>query len=299
MSDPAYKMQPAGHDAPAPRRNYAAPDSKLKNLFEGYLGLGIKIEEGWKGSHPSDIGWRLYEFAIKYLENLQFTPEEAHGLLLERELDEKERWRAGFFLSAIYNKSEQDEILYDLEIKVGNIAYCLPEGKAFISTGLCDDIGTGAKGIIINYAKGRQGHYGLSSILLGPMFCYGHDYLRAKENFPALLRLMVSNRLTVVGYESSKLKTDSDKWYDSVEIEICKIYKSGTFVNYIDPRVIAEKIHKVSECRQYIDNLVSKFAKGRKDYRIVLETLRNLGPKPHKKIRQDITDMLRRAGEDV
>jgi hypothetical protein len=58
-------------------------------------------------------------------------------------------------------------------------------------------------------------------------------------------------------------------------------------------------IDRIPELRSYFDNLVSCFEKGRNDYRVAVETVRSLGPKPNEKIRQDIETILKRADKNV
>jgi len=296
-SEPAYKMQPAGHDAPAHRRTYAEPDGKLKNAFEGFLSFAEKT------NYPIDdlTIWddrardNLYECAQRLLEGLRVTPEEAHGLLLTRKLNGMEYKYVGYFLSAIYNKSDAKEIVYDLDFKICNLAYRLSQERTFINrSGGYHNSGANAQGIIINYLENRN----LQSIFAGSgargqIITYGADadafYYDDEDNYHSI---MASFDVSVVEKVNFSLDRSNILIQESLHITNPP-YSNSTLV------IVKEEINKIPELRQYIDDLQGKFEQGRRDYHIVIETIRGLGPQPNKKIRQDLVDILKRAGQDV
>jgi len=317
MSDPAYKMQPAGHDAPAPRRNYADPDIRLKNALHKYLDLAVKIRDKEK---YAPVHHSLFKCANSCVESIQATPAEAHGLLLAREFNEQEKEFAGLFVSAIYNKSDAQEIVYDLDVDVNDLAYELPEDKAFIhmgcgiekyKAGRRERFGLEAKGILVEYRKSESCFSAYQS-QISPTLTYGLDSCvqTGKICSPRALCVSVKDNLNVTGYEAScagrismgyetrDWKANSGTWYDLSLFDIYPIY--ATYPVYYGYYVFNnKKTYAVPEVRAYVDNLISQFGLGRDDYRIAVETVRKLGTRPHEKIRRDIVDILERSGDLV
>jgi len=294
MKKLAYKMQPAGHEQPAPRRKYAE-NRTLREAFEKYLALVAKTN--FRLIYDQMCRDDLYALAANLLKGVQVSVDDAHGLLLERGLSEEERSYAGFFVSVIYNKSDLSDIVYDLDVEVCNLAYALPAPKAFINKGSGHwGSGTKSTGIIVNYVeKGKYFTAGFAAD--GSIITYGGK--------------------ASTGYWVGDFDEGED-FVDSVSLEVCLDDCLRIAGRYKDPeinqdlsirrdpyyehtrRVIKkEEISKIPELQEYINNLKDKFEKGRHDYRIVVETVRALGPKPNDKLRQDLLDILRRAGRDI
>jgi len=297
MSNITYKMQPAGHEAPAPRRKYPEPDRKLKDAFERYLGLAVDMK------YPADRSCHaycnscrddLYKYANSLLEGIHVTPEEAHGLLIVRELKDNEKDCAGFFLSAIYNKSDVKEIVYDLDIELSNLAYKLSQDRAFINRGNGYDYsGTQAQGIIINYVEGKN----LNSITAcyageGSVVTYGAIAYNAYNDDDDELIETVSLNVTV----SEKVRIHGLQSNPGIDEGISFSIWPHARASY---HVWKHEMCKFPELQEYVDKLKARFEQGRNNYRIVLETVRSLGSEPHEKIRQDLVDILKRADKDI
>lgn len=60
-----------------------------------------------------------------------------------------------------------------------------------------------------------------------------------------------------------------------------------------------EDCAQIPELTNYLNNLKEKFEQGRTDYKKALAALNELGPNPSTKVRQDIEEILRRAGKNV
>ncbi len=283
-------------DESVQRLSEVEPDKKLSDAFDKYLSM----------AKPSDARLiydqrcrdDLYLLASSLLKDLQVSPEDAHGLLRGRNLSADEKDHAGFFVSAVYNKSDVSDIVYDLDVEIHNLAYCLPENKAFINKGRGFQYsGTKAKGIIVNYvAPGRFVNAGFAAD--GPVITYGAqpstgywvgDFDENDESFVDSVSLDVSldKILCIKGsYEDPKIS-------DVLSIKKNKYSElPGLILN-------EDEIRKIPELYNYVSNLKSRFEQGKNDYRIALETVRGLGPKPNEKLRQDLVDILKRAGKNV
>ncbi len=297
MSDSAYN---AGHEAPASGRKYPEPGRRLRDAFERYLGLTpgpLDLHNDYDYSGTLDYFDR---HAKNFLEDIMATPEEAHGLLLVRELKGKEKEIAGFFLSAVYNKSEAKEIVFDLETEVWNLAYSLANDKVFINRGNgYNRSGTRADGLVINYLENRKlGTIFAGSCGSGQIITYGADvvahYHDDEDNYHSLMAPLCVSVLEQVEIRVNHRRIHLDG--SSIHIDNRLSIDKDKHYSYL---FVKEEIDKIPELRQYIDNLQGKFEQGRRDYHTVIETIRGLGPQPHEKIKQDIVDILRRAGRNV
>lgn len=271
------------------------PGKKLKDLFENYLDFASKIEypehDYLQNKYDRYCNLKAYSHAGKLLEGVKAGIGEVHGLLT-RELSDAEKYAAGFFLSAFYNKSELKDIVYDLDVEVKNLAFKLPADKAFINTGQGhNSSGTWAQGIVVNYVKKSLFHGGFQAV--GPLITYGGSHYSDHydeddlEIEDSCLIVSVNNKVDIRAYGSPAI-------YGPVRFD--SIVTSPVSIGNIMLDVF---IDRIPELRSYVDNLVSCFEKGRNDYRVAVETVRGLGPKPNEKIRQDIETILERAGRDV
>lgn len=239
----------------------------------------------------------LYLLASSLLKDLQVSPEEAHGLLRERKLSADEQECAGFFISAVYNKSDISDIVYDLDVEVHNLAYCLPENKAFINKGIGhSNSGTKSKGIVVNYVKpGTFLRAGFAAD--GPVITYGArpstgywigDFDEGEDFVDSVsLDVSLDKILCIKGS------------YDDPKISDVLSIKKNRYSELPDLILNEDQVREIPELHDYVFNLKSRFEQGRNDYRVAVETVRGLGPKPNEKIKQDLVNILRRAGRDV
>ena len=293
MFDNPYKLESAGQEKSAKGRNYTAPGKELRDVFEKYLDFSKKQD----GDKLYDCIERndLYDGATGLLKGIQPAIAEAHGLLMAREFSMKELHYAGFFLSAVYNKSDEKDIVYSLEIETPNLAYRLSRDRAFINKGNgYRDSGTNAKGIIINYCENKKFNCVMAGYFAkGPIITYGataHATSYDDDNDCG---------------ETSPLKISlTDRLHINV-LQHCLIIDEGIYLTrgpdtWPPCHLLSKKeVSKFPELRAYVDNLKSQFERGRNDHQLVLETIRKLGYKPHMKIMRDIADILRRAGKNV
>ncbi len=274
----------------------AEPDVRLRDAFDQYLSMAKPSTA--RLIYDQRCRDDLYLLASGMLKDLQVSNEEAHGLLLERKLSADEKDTAGFFISAIYNKSDISEIVYDLDVEVRNLGYCLPEDKAFINKGNgFQHSGTKAKGIVVNYV-GKIPCLIAGFAADGCVITYGArpstgywvgDFDENDESFvdSVLLDVSLDEVLCIKGSYEDPVISDalSIKGNKYSELPILVLNK--------------DEIGKIPELHGYVSNLKSRFEQGKSDYRIAVETVRALGPRPNDKLKKDIVDILRRAGKNV
>jgi len=293
MKKLAYKMQPAGHEQPAPKRKYAE-NRNLRDAFEKYLASVAKTN--FRLIYDQMCRDDLYLLAADLLKDLQVSVDDAHGLLLERGLNAEEKSYAGFFVSVIYNKSDLSDIVYDLDVEVCNLAYALPASKAFINKGSGHwGSGTKSSGIIVNYVE-KAKYFTAGFAADGSIITYGGqastgywvgDFDEGEDFVDSVsLEVRLDDCLRIAGrYKDPEITDDLSITRDHYEHTRRVIKK--------------EEISRIPELQEYTSILKSKFEQGRHDYRIAVETVRALGPKPNEKLRQDLLDILRRAGHDL
>jgi hypothetical protein len=271
-------------------------NANLINAFDKYLSMAQPNDA--RLIYDQRCRDDLYMLASSLLKDLQVSPEDAHELLRQREFSADEKDHAGFFVSAVYNKSDISDIVYDLDVEIHNLAYCLPENKSFVNKGNGFQYsGTKAKGIVVNYVK--QGTFLTAGFAAdGPVITYGAqpstgywvgDFDENDESFVDSVSLDVSldKILCIKGS------------YDVPKISDVLSIKKNKYSELPDLILNEDEIRKIPELHNYVSNLKSRFEQGKNDYRAVLETVRGLGPKPNEKLRQDIEAILQGAGKNV
>ena len=151
MRESIYHFKPVGHNTPDQKRNYPEPDPRLRKAFKEWF---KEVED----VTIRDLDEQVIDFYNKALEltkDLEPNIPEAHSLLVAYQDHEKIEY-AGLFLSAIYNRSPEKEIVFDLHLQNPpyGLGYKLRKGKRLINRGKAG-IGLGymALGAVINYDK--------------------------------------------------------------------------------------------------------------------------------------------------
>lgn len=286
-----YKMRPAGHDAPQPKRKYAAPDRKSKLLFEEWLNAVDRtkafLSRGWLNE--------IYERTLDLLENHAPSPEEVHSLIASHQ-DSPAIHAAGVFLSAVYNKRPEKVFVFDIDFKSLNcVGFDLPAGKTLVNIGTAGhSFGYQASGNLVNMGKIEGGRFGPD--MKGLAINYG----KVEKDF-------------AIDPEGTAINLGETKREFSREIDGCIIdYQASNFMHYEGPYLHslttleheALKSEKTvwyghtkitPEIRQYFENLRQKLETGRQDYRKAVEVIKELGPQPGKRIQKDVETLLERA----
>jgi len=273
----AYKMKPAGHDAPAPRRIYEKPDSKLAKAFEDWL----RIPVGWS--------WGLaYATAQSMVIDVKdFSSEDVNALAIAYQDHPKFR-EAGLFFSAMYNHSKDKEMVFNpgKELFIEFLGYHLRPEKILVNlVPVCslgeDNLG----GTLLNYEKlttrlGGGGHHGLA-------VNYG-----TAQNFDGDCRNTVhinfgTVSLALVPSNVNSLFINFGTWGVRKHVDLEYHLNEGQYI----PLVPA--------LDKYIKDLQQLFEPGKTDYKKAIEAARSLGPKPAQKVLNDIGGLLKEAGFNV
>jgi len=236
----AYKMQPAGHEKPQDRRKYDKPNRKLAEAFEKWL----------KSSATTPA--KYYKRALAYTKGIEASVEEAHALLWTRQ-DHPRIHEAGFFLSAVYNRSNNEEIIFDMNLvtAVNFLAYQLQKNKTFIncadSTGMY--CGFHSKGKLINYGKAGIDFGGLNA---SQVLNYGYSPILGRE------------AKLVINLGACKL------------VPRCGLLLNlGTVDNVSALSLLDERLQYSPEIKAQMSALKTELEKGRNDYRTALAILKN------------------------
>jgi len=314
----AYKMQPAGHEEPPKRRKYEKPPSKLRKAFESWFTFETPYDE----MRDRDFK-QYYELALKLTENLEIRLDDAHALLISYQ-DHPNITSAGLFVSAIYNKIADEEIVFDLplDVHINNLGYKLAEGKLLISkadTG--NALGRASLAPVINYGQSgfqmghsskapvinfgicmnRMGDYAKNSIVNLGVCRYESGNFRYSE-----LAINFGTCGPQFGWESKKLIINCGK----AEYTFAPGMVEGLIIAIEDPESFAsfayknaskllkaEDCMKIPELVKYVQDLKERLEKGRTDYKAIKDVVQELSQP--KVIRSNIEAILRGHGYDV
>lgn len=144
-----YNFRPAGHMAPPAQREYKEPNWILERIFEAWTNHLYRYNRNGKVlSHPDS-----YEHALELTKNIKPSVPEIHGFVLAHR-HHRDIKDAGYFVSAIYNQSDEREIIWDFDIELNYLGYKLPADKLLINYGETGEhLGCEASGSVINYGK--------------------------------------------------------------------------------------------------------------------------------------------------
>lgn len=310
MSSLAHKFKGSGFDTPEEKREYKEPDKRLQEAFERWL------------NHKQDIRNKaqLYDVANKYLEGIEATIEDAHALLLKYQdhsiaglrthFDSPSIKDAGFFASAIYNKQPEKRIVFDIDLSLWDLGYCLEQGKTLIAlrnTG--QGLGRGARGTIINYGdtkweagSGSEGlcvSYGSSQGEFG-RHCYGVS-VNMSERYA--LQMIPGT----AGYLLDFAKTEKDTdWGELAENALryedpkspYQDIKPFEIRNFTIEHMLTHKEKKIPELWEYLMRLKQTLEQGR-DPKKAFEMVDSFGPEPAKTIKATIDDIFKRHGYEI
>jgi len=315
----AYKMQPAGHDKPSPRRKYSKPDLQLANAFEKWIN---SVKEG----KPAIDDFQRIE---DYTKELHPSLDELHSLMIHYQ-DHSKVCVAGMFLSHFYNKMPEKIILHDLDIGLRFVGYLLAPEKILVNLGkMGTQCGYQARGVIINAGEiGRD----LGSVM--------EPDLAGNKSYSILVNLGKvgdyaggnSDALIVnVGEAGEKLGWDATgpvlnfgscgkelgchSRYVSILVNTGKadynvgcesdgILISATPAEWKETRkarkvIDSDEYLKIPELVKYVDHLRAMFEPAKQDWKLALKAVEQLGTGAKDKITQDILDIFRRANYDV
>jgi len=326
MSEPVYKMQPAGHEAPAPRRKYPEPDSKLAEAFENWLKT-VKDKRHTGGRYET-----IDEIRDKYIEarnavrGLDCTIDEAHALLFKHR-DNSRISFAGLFLSAVYNLSKDKEIVLESIIpEIEEIGYKLTADKTLVVYPQSSCAGYHSAGNLILYGDSK---YAAHDARGAAVINYGKAYKPCDVSDVLFVNLGEINydiryirKGVALNYGLIKLEKD---WHPKAHQPLFLLqageYQNRNFEDWMYYSSWLEGVSVVlgvkdesaeltlrradctwenfplgmsSELIYDIRNLGLRFAEGRTDYKKAIKLLNEVGDCT--KVMQNFEQILKRAG---
>ncbi len=262
----ARKFHSAGFEQPeGSRKNYVRPRRELQEAFYQWMGdlpYGIYSDLSFTELHYERAKRLLEENKITCLTSL-----EANSLLLGLKIKTKRGSDIGLFLSACYNLSDEDVIIFDEDAEdVNLIGYNC--SKPLINNGrVRNDFGYRSSNFIINNCMARRRFAGSSS---GPAINNGD--LGGRFGMFSL-GLLINNGTSEkgpcikrIGFGNLRMNPD-----DCDKIPGLKDYLERL-------RAESEKIKDVKSARTFIEKH---------------------GPEPKVKIENDIKEMLKKGGYKV
>jgi len=251
----AYKMQPAGHEEPPKRRNYAKADTKLRQIFETWLNGDYIVNHTY---HADE----MLEDAQRMLKGIKATPEELHALLIPYQ-DHPRFKLTGLFLTGFYNVCRENEIHFDvpLEEEIDHVGYRLAENKILINKAtmgyLCGEM---ANGNIINYGT------------VGNSFCLRSDCKALNygtvQDLGNLSSLFVNMGLTF------NVGTAIRAVIDYGQIKSPSINGVYNFLSSQGERPYSPQARK--KVLEYLSNLKLGFEKGKTDHKAAIKALNDI-----------------------
>lgn len=143
-------ITPAGYTHTIASKAYAAaPTSDLERAFDE-----------WEQRCRHKLVRDAYPIAYNVLQNMRPRVTDLHAFMLEHASVKK----AGHFLSAGYNLSEERIIYHDLDLSISNVGVALHQDKLLINTGKVGSfLGWRATGTIINLGSAGA-HAGVKNL---------------------------------------------------------------------------------------------------------------------------------------
>lgn len=326
-----YKMLPAGHDKGQTKRNYQQKDKSLEKAFLQFLenwdepkcnfpermvkNIKPSVEEmhslllayqdhekiAWAGGFVSGVYNQAPDKTIVFDLKLA-TPINYLGKELPKNKTIINRSTIGDYFGCLAEGTVINEGKTDLEM--GSYA----KGPVINLGETGDNLGMGAKGPILNYDCALSigtSNSDREDVTYGPILNYG----TVGEMGPLAKSLIINLGDAGERMSVSALKSSVTINYGTAG-RAFGISSRGIVLAFKDPKSFgpqsyaklawgAEDCKCVPALAKYLKNLKELFEKGRKDYRIALQVLESLGPKPNIKIQKDIEQIVKRAGYDI
>jgi len=295
MSKPeamAYKMQPAGHEAPQLKRKYPEPDRHLENALKEWS----RHSSIWGVQNLAyDSFQSKYKKAEELVKPLDISIDQAYGLILKyQDSENPDISDAGIFLTALYNNSPEKIFTFDLEIeKLDHLGCMLATGKTLIiNCKKTNAIGKYSAGNIVNFASADMMAQSSSGLAIN----YGNV---GDQGFAW------QSRGTAINYGTVKDDFGATSKGCIIDFGKCKYvgsFATGHVIGNSKTRFVDVKNAKVvrlnpsvkTEFNSYILDLKKRFSYDGNIQKIV-EEIHKLGPMPAQKIPDDLDAILRRS----
>ncbi len=159
----ARKFHPAGFEQPeGSRQNYIKPSPELYEAFYSWLeGLpNVEFDINDCEFDKSEIAKEQYIKALRYIDQIGEIPyREANSLLVDFKPKTKAEKNIGLFISACYNRSPEQVIIFDMNLpEIRGIGYCLEGNRVLINNGEAGLwFGARSYGVVVNNGKTEKG----------------------------------------------------------------------------------------------------------------------------------------------
>jgi len=291
----AYKMQPAGHEEPAPRRKYEKHSRLLGKLFTEYLDK----ERPTHGYYANLLEKKSQKHKIKV------TIEEAHALLVAHKGHPQIKY-AGDFISVLYNLQPEKHIIFDVDVDpLVSLGTKLPRDKILVTlkdTGQM--LGWFANGTVLNYANTGPNP---GSMIKGLLINYAQSKPAADmDGTGVIINLGITefaHDWGVSGYRMDYANCD--------RLEVLHIDQVLRESDPANQKISFEKnkqvlIHlkkdtekTIPKLQEYLQSLKEKLEPGRNDYKKAIEIVESLGENLASKITKELDAILKEAGHNV
>jgi len=290
----AYKMQPAGHEKPKPRRKYSGPDRRLAQAFEKWL----NNEMSWFDPEG------LLDLAKKGLKKIDATADELHSLVFKYQDHPNIRY-ASPFLSAAY--SNQTENIFDINYPLEYVGCLLERDKVLVVLSPTKEyLGQKSEGAILNYGST---HWNAANQNKGLLINYGE----AKDQFGEYTSGITINLGKVVNYPITKVTgyvINYNGQFDARKKLIEELFadKKGTLKkewklyerrNLVLDYTLNHKNNAMPGLWDYLQGLKAKLEPGKNDYKKAIEVIDGFGKEPAKKIKKDINEIFKRSSYEI
>lgn len=288
----AYKMQPAGHDKPAPKRKFER-DSRLDRLVAQF--------ELWQKCYPTIINpdyehrGLLHIWAKEAIKGLNPSIEEAHALLL-RIQDTSRFPHTGLFISAIYNTSPEKEIVFDFDMPdLDHLGFWLQKDKIFINKGVLPSLGEKAEGTIINYNTIKNTTYG-NVVNYGKIEKCGTSSEGLTVNLGKIKELDSYSRSAVINASKYGSITFVNQEGIVVDTTNWTLMRFSNDPPHKKRKYTQKGFVRMHKAREYFSELVKKFEQGKNDYHMAISAVKQY---PVEKVRKDLISLMKEAGYEA
>jgi len=296
-----YKLEPAGHDAPAPKRKYTKPDRKLAQAFKKYLASSKQVFTTTSHSRAIDC-IRNLERDIK---NEQITADELHSLL-HKYADHPCIITSAPFFSQTYNLMPQRTFFLDIDIGKpleGIGCYLNPDKILVVLTGTGRNLGEKSKGTILNYGQAKDDHIGHGN--QGLIVNYENTYaMGGNEVLGTVInqaerssRLLLLRDQTgyLIDYAPKRKMSGVEKENNDAHISG---FKEDSKKNYAIYKMLRTKKPLVPKVWDYLQKLKILLEPGKHDYKKAVSAIETLGTNPAKVIRETLDDLFKGSDYD-
>jgi hypothetical protein len=155
-----YRFEPKDLDRTDETRSHSRPDDAAARAFERWLDGIEDVRAREIGGETSEA---IYELAVDVLNPLDVSPTEATAVPLA--YPDRVPPNVGLFLSAAYNRSDEDVIVFDAEYRTTprRLGFRLPAEKTLLlDEPVHSTMGVGARGLVINRTDVEQ-YFGYSA----------------------------------------------------------------------------------------------------------------------------------------